>query len=72
MFAAGTVSAVNTRDSIITQLRSYAISGRNNTPIAVVYDPTSASAATDTPNDIANSGKNSPAVGAMFSLLALK
>jgi hypothetical protein len=66
MFTAATLKSINTRNRMITQLQNYAASNRNNTPFAVAYDPTSGSA-----KQGLNTGLNSVAQGAMYSLLAL-
>ena len=66
MFSAATLTSANTRNSIVSQLHDYASSHVNNTPLAVVYDPTSG-----TSGQGVSTGMNSVAQGAVYSLLAL-
>jgi hypothetical protein len=66
MFSAATLTIINTREAMINQLQAYASPNLNNTPYAVVYNPTNGQSGFNP-----NSGMNSPAQGAVFSLLAL-
>jgi len=63
MFSAATTNSTATRSAIVAELWNYASANLNNTPFDVAYDPVSAQA---------SGGANSPAVGSMFSLLALE
>ncbi|KAL5519642.1 hypothetical protein ACEPAH_1325 [Sanghuangporus vaninii] len=66
LFAASTVTSSTTQNNMIFQVHSYASSNRNSAPFPAIYDPSTGSA-----SDGVNAGYNSPAAGAMFSLLAL-
>ncbi|KAL5536140.1 hypothetical protein ACEPAF_4245 [Sanghuangporus sanghuang] len=66
LFAASTVTSSTTQNNMISQVHSYVSSNRNSAPFPAIYDPSTGSA-----SDGVNAGYNSPAAGAMFSLLAL-
>lgn len=63
MLSAATVDRDDTRDAMASQIHLFAQANKTNLPWCVSYDPTSASCL---------SGQNSPAVGGLFSLVALK
>ncbi|EJC98593.1 DUF1793-domain-containing protein [Fomitiporia mediterranea MF3/22] len=62
MFSASTVTNLATQTFMVSQLNTYASSNQNNTPFSANFNPTTG---------IATIGKNSPAVGGVFALLAL-
>ena len=64
MLAAAAVSSNATENSFVNELHAYVSSSQDNGPMAVQYSPVDGEARRD-------SG-GSPAVGAMFSLLAAK
>ncbi|KAL5533554.1 hypothetical protein ACEPAG_14 [Sanghuangporus baumii] len=66
LFAASTVTSSTTQNNMLTQVHSYVSSNRNSAPFPAIYDPLTGSA-----SEGVNAGLNSPAAGAMFSLLAL-
>ncbi|KAL5494579.1 hypothetical protein ACEPAI_40 [Sanghuangporus weigelae] len=66
MFSASTVQNFATREYMINQVHEYAASNQNNTPFSLYYDPSSGIV-----DSSPNAGKNSPAIGGVFSLLAL-
>ena len=66
MFAAGTSTDLSTRDLMVSQIQLYASSNQGQSPFPVIYNSESG-------NPIAtNAGVSSPAIGGVFSLLALK
>ena len=65
MFSAATVFDNSTRNSMVSQVHGYASSNQAQSAFAVNYSP-----ATGLPSATV-AGINSPAIGAMFSLLAL-
>ena len=64
MLAAAAVSNTTTENSVVNELHAYVSSDQDNSPMAVQYS-------TANGGGHGNSG-GSPAVGAMFSLLAAK
>ncbi|KAL5536139.1 hypothetical protein ACEPAF_4244 [Sanghuangporus sanghuang] len=67
MFAASTVTNPSTRDKILAQIHAYASSSLNNTVLSTTYNPS-----TGTIFSEMHAGRNSPASGSVFALLALK
>ena len=47
MFTAASLSSTQTRNTLISQLQTYASAQRNGTPFAVTYDPTTGVAGWD-------------------------
>ncbi|THH06834.1 hypothetical protein EW145_g3808 [Phellinidium pouzarii] len=66
MFAASTVTNPTTQSFMVTQLHNYVSANLNNTAFTAAYNPTTGFGV-----DVSVAGVNSPAVGSMFSLLAL-
>ncbi|KAL5494542.1 hypothetical protein ACEPAI_3 [Sanghuangporus weigelae] len=66
VFAASTVSDPATRNSMVDLIHKYAASNENNASFPSIYDPSSGSVSA-----ASNSGINSPASGAIFSLLTM-
>ena len=66
MFSAATATDPNTRDVMISQVRRYAASSQNNTQFPVTFNPQNGQPVNP------SAGINSPSVGGIFSLLALK
>ena len=66
MLSAAAVTDPTTSDILISKIHNYAASNQNGSQFLVIFNPSSGE-----PVDIA-AGVNSPAIGSVFSFLAMK